>query len=290
MANTDNVLSPVAQCPDCGGPVVTDTESVCGDCHAVLEDSPIDRGPDWRDFDDNEQTPRAEPGDNPQLHDGGLGSTISWDRTLSQMHARQRDQHERAKFRSKAEQIRAHGLRDIQTLCSRLELPESVTSRACRIWKDYHRTVGILGETREGYTTASVLVACREQSLPVTVQDVCENSNAPRSREVFQAVQKLASELGLDALAPKPLRFVPRLCSELGLPAHVRPEAERQCRLAQAENAHVGRKPFAVAGTAVWLASGATQVDIAEAAQCTTTTIRKIRDEWPNGQITLDSF
>ena len=42
-------------CPECGGHVITNSvETVCEDCGLVLESQPIDHGPEWRSFVDNE--------------------------------------------------------------------------------------------------------------------------------------------------------------------------------------------------------------------------------------------
>ena len=48
-------------CPECEGRLrSTDTETVCSECGLVIDEDAIDRGPEWRSFDDDGE--RVEAG------------------------------------------------------------------------------------------------------------------------------------------------------------------------------------------------------------------------------------
>jgi transcription initiation factor TFIIB len=69
-------------CPECGGLVHTNSiETACEDCGLVLEDRPIDHGPEWRAFDETEGNERKRTGPplTPTRHDHGLSSEIGFD-------------------------------------------------------------------------------------------------------------------------------------------------------------------------------------------------------------------
>jgi hypothetical protein len=71
-------------CPECGGIVHTNSiETACEDCGLVVEDRPIDHGPEWRAFDDDERDRRERTGPplTPTRHDRGLSGEIGFDRT-----------------------------------------------------------------------------------------------------------------------------------------------------------------------------------------------------------------
>ena len=69
---------------ECGGLVHTNSiETACEDCGLVLEDRPIDHGPEWRAFDETESNERKRTGPalTPTRHDHGLSSEIGFDQT-----------------------------------------------------------------------------------------------------------------------------------------------------------------------------------------------------------------
>lgn len=63
------------QCPECG---TTDAvETVCEDCGLVLESQPIDHGPEWWDFEDDETASvRTGAPLTPTCHGRGLSTEI----------------------------------------------------------------------------------------------------------------------------------------------------------------------------------------------------------------------
>ena len=135
-------------CPECGGIVHTNTvETACEDCGLVFEDRPIDYGPEWRAFDDEERERRERTGPplTPTRHDRGLSSEIGFDRTdangtmLSGRKHRQlgrlRREHRRGRWASKAEQNLAHGLAEVRRIVGALGLPRSLRDQACRLYR-----------------------------------------------------------------------------------------------------------------------------------------------------------
>ena len=72
------------ECPECGSINLVhdyDTrELVCGDCGFVLHDQTVDRGPEWRAFDDEQRSKRTRVGAplTYTMHDKGLSTMIDW--------------------------------------------------------------------------------------------------------------------------------------------------------------------------------------------------------------------
>ena len=68
---------PSNDCPECGGLVHTNSiETVCDDCGLIINDQPIDHGPEWCAFDGTEHIERTwiGPALTPARHDRGLSS------------------------------------------------------------------------------------------------------------------------------------------------------------------------------------------------------------------------
>jgi transcription initiation factor TFIIB len=75
----EDVLSETTSgCPECGGRVRTNSvERTCEDCGLVLDESPIDHGPEWGAFDDDENYPeRTGAPITPTHHDRGISTEI----------------------------------------------------------------------------------------------------------------------------------------------------------------------------------------------------------------------
>jgi hypothetical protein len=162
-----------AGCPECGGTVHTNTsETACTDCGLVIEERPIDHGPEWRSFEDQPDDPeRTGPPLTPTRHDRGLSSEIGYDSTDAngtvipgrkrRQLGRLRREQTRGRWASKVEQNLGHGLAEVRRIVSVLELSESLRDRACALYRTAAGEDLIRGRSIEAMAAASVYAACR---------------------------------------------------------------------------------------------------------------------------------
>ncbi|ELZ43754.1 Transcription factor TFIIB cyclin-related protein [Halorubrum californiense DSM 19288] len=121
QAGETTVSSTTDSCPDCGGTVRSQHhERVYTDCGLVVETDNLDRGPEWRSFDDDGETPaRTGAPLTVARHDRGLsteighktdarGSTLTGPKR-AQLFRLRREQ-VRSRFQSKADRNLADGL------------------------------------------------------------------------------------------------------------------------------------------------------------------------------------
>jgi transcription initiation factor TFIIB len=159
-------------CPECSGTVTTsDLETVCVDCGLVIDEDRLDRGPEWRCFEDDERTPeRTGAPLTASRHDRGLsteigrgedanGQTLAGHRQR-RMH-RLRTQHSRSRFQSKRERNQAEGLTHIKRLCGRLEVGESLREQASQLFTTAQEADLLIGRSIESMAAASVYVTLR---------------------------------------------------------------------------------------------------------------------------------
>lgn len=289
-------------CPECGGLVHTNsTETVCDDCGLVLEDHPIDHGPEWCAFDEAERTERRRTGPalTPTRHDWGLSSEIGFDRTdansttlsgrkRSQL-TRLRREHRRGRWSSKAEQNLAHGLAEVRRIVGVLDLPRSLRDQACRLYRTAADEDLIPGRSIEAIAAASVYAACRCVGLPRTLQEVSVTSAVSHER-VQNAYGVLNRELELPTVPMEPPEYVPRVASALELSAATRQRAADLARQAARTGAANGCNPTGVAAGCVYQAAReqderVTQAALANAAEVTPVTVRA---RWNDLQNVLD--
>ncbi|MES3160645.1 MAG: transcription initiation factor IIB family protein [Halorubrum sp.] len=277
------------QCPECGGHVTTNAvETVCGDCGLVLDSQPIDNGPEWRKFDDDEtDSERTGAPLTPARHDRGLsteigrrtdgnGNTLSGQKRCQL--GRLRREHNRGRWRSKAEQNLAHGLAETPPVSSALDLPESIRNQACALYRSATSEDLLRGRSIEAVAAASVYATCRCNALPRTLQEVGDVAKVAVER-VEHAYGVLNRELGLPAMPTPPGAYVSRFASALGLSAGTRHRAEALAARATDEQLAQGCTPTGLAAACLYMAAQercerVTQTDLAEVADVTPVTIR----------------
>ncbi|TKX72436.1 transcription initiation factor IIB family protein [Halorubrum sp. GN11GM_10-3_MGM] len=279
------------QCPECDGQVTTNAvETVCKDCGLVVDEHRIDHGPEWRGFDDDERERTGAPL-TAARHDRGLsteighGTDANGNELSSQKRrrlARMRREQTRGRFQSKAERNLAHGLGEVRRTSSALELSETIRDQACRLFRSAQNENLLRGRSIESMAAASVYGASRCNGLSRLLGDVIDAARVEQSR-VMNAYKTLNVELGLPTQPVRPSEFIPRLASELDVPADIRQRARRLAKQAESTGVASGVKPSGFAAACLYKAGREegrwlTQAEVAATASVTVTTIRSHRD------------
>lgn len=271
-------------CPECDGRLNTEgTETVCGDCGLVIAEDPLDRGPEWRSFADDDHDPKRTGAPlTRSRHDRGLSTEIGRSTRLTGRKrariARLRRQHDRAKIPTKTDRNQVYAFTEIRRLVGQLDLPEHVREGACVLFQSAQDADLLRGRTLEGFAAAAVYATCRADDIARAVEEIVETAKASEA-ELLAAYDALNRELGLPTGPINPRDYLPRYASQLDCPR----EVERRA-IALAEEAHeaeyaVGRNPCGVAGACLYAAAEATdfdltQAEIAEIAGVTPVTLR----------------
>ncbi|WP_254547331.1 transcription initiation factor IIB [Halomarina pelagica] len=280
-------------CPECGGQVRTNrVETVCEDCGLVIDEQTIDYGPEWRSFEDDEETPnRSGAPLTVARHDRGLSTEIGRRKDANgnklsgqkrQRLSRMRREQILGRFQSKAERNLAHGLGEVRRIASVLELTDSVRDQACQLFRSAQTEDLLRGRSIEAIAAASIYGATRCNGLPRTLDDIVDAAQVKQSR-VKSAYKTLNTDLGLPTQPVRPSEFIPRLASELDVPDSIRQRARRLAEQAESTSATTGVRPAGFAAACLYTAGREdgrwlTQSEVAEAANVTPPTIRSHQD------------
>jgi transcription initiation factor TFIIB len=281
-------------CPECQSTALvrsTDRgELVCDDCGLVVDDNVVDHGPEWRAFDHSERQSKSRVGApvTRTMHDKGLTTTIDWKNQDSsghllssekrnQMH-RLRKWQERIRTKDAGERNLQFALSEIDRMASALGVPRSVREVAAVIYRRALDTDLIRGRSIEGVATSALYIACRQEGIPRSLEEVSSVSRVDR-REIGRTYRYVAHELGLDMPPVDPKQYLPRFCSELDLSEDVQQRAATIIERTTAEGLHSGKSPTGFAAAAIYTAAllcneKRTQREIANVAQVTEVTIR----------------
>ncbi|MFB6110590.1 MAG: transcription initiation factor IIB family protein [Halodesulfurarchaeum sp.] len=269
-------------CPECAGSLRVDgTETLCTECGLIVEENPIDHGPEWRNFEDGPDRRRTGAPLSRSRHDRGLATEMghtnrATGRKRRRLH-RMRRQHDRSKVRSTAERNQIYGFTEIRRVTSALSLPTDVRDQACVLFESAQREDLLLGRSLEGFAAASVYAVCRTNGLARTTEEITAIAKATDS-EFRSAYDAMNRELGLQTGPIDPAEYLPRFATELGLGPDI--EAAARSLLLETDPTDLGgRNPSGVAAAALYAVTdvetgGPTQEDAAELAGVTPVTLR----------------
>nr|WP_065813942.1 transcription initiation factor IIB [Natronomonas pharaonis] len=256
----------------------------------VLEDEHIDRGPEWRAFTHSERQSKSRVGapTTQTMHDKGLTTQIDWkDKDAygqsissdkrSQMN-RLRKWQERIRTKDAGERNLQFALSEIDRMASALGVPRSVREVASVTYRRALDEDLIRGRSIEGAATATLYAACRQESIPRSLDEVAEVARVEQ-KEIGRTYRYLSQELGLEIKPADPKEYVPRFCSELALSEAVEQKTREIIDVTAEEGMLSGKSPTGYAAAAIYAASllcneKKTQREVAEVAQVTEVTIR----------------
>ncbi|BES82601.1 transcription initiation factor IIB family protein [Pyrodictium abyssi] len=272
------------KCPNCGSPLrlyarrQSDGRLVCTSCGYVIEESPIDSGPEWRSFTEEDRTRRSRVGAplTERVHDKGLTTYI---------YAPRNDIRARKLIAIQAS-LRSHGhkklikvLQEANRVATRLQLPSRVAETMARIVRQLQSLGMIKKNNVNEYLAAAAVVAARIERHPLTMRDAADILGL-NEQDVWRAYRRIVTRLKVRvATPPKPQMYVSRIASKLGLSGEVEALATRFTVLLARTGLAQGKPPEALAAAAVYVSSilldqKRNQLTVAKAIGVTDATIR----------------
>ncbi|WP_306055128.1 transcription initiation factor IIB [Natronococcus wangiae] len=287
MVGTDSS----ATCPECSGRLrETETELVCEDCGLISDEDAIDRGPEWRSFDDETDRRRTGAPLTRSRHDRGLSTEIGYGggsdyrsrltgRKRRQL-ARLRREHNRARISTKADQNQVYGFTEIRRVNALLSLPDSVREQACALFESAQSEGLLQGRSIEGFAAAAIYATCRTNSFARTIDEITSVARADDA-ELKAAYDALNRDLGLPTGPIEPTQYLPRYATKLELETAVERRAREHVEALLESGTIGGRNPSGVAAACLYRAAGEreewssiTQTDAATVADVAPATIR----------------
>ncbi|MFC4549619.1 MULTISPECIES: transcription initiation factor IIB [Halorussus] len=281
-------------CPECDAANLVKsadgTELTCEDCGLIIEETNVDRGPEWRAFNHAERQEKSRVGapTTNTMHDKGLTTSIDWkdkdaygnslsSEKRSQMN-RLRKWQNRIRTKDAGERNLQFALSESDRMASGLGVPRSVREVASVIYRRALNEDLIRGRSIEGVATATLYAACRKEGIPRSLEEVTAVSRVEQ-KEIGRTYRYISKELGLEMVPVDPKQYVPRFCSELDLPEEVQAKTNEIIDKSAEAGLLSGKSPTGFAAAAIYAASllcneKKTQREVSEVAQVTEVTIR----------------
>ncbi len=270
------------KCPKCGAGSeyfkrLSDGSLVCSRCGLVIEDLPIDTGPEYRIYspEDKIVKQRVGPPRSLAIHDYGTTTFI-----------RGRDERALKLARLQAK-VRKHGyhalisvLQEANAIARRANVPQYVAEEFAKLVRELHDMGLLKKNTRGAYLAAALVAASRITRYTALSFREAARIVGVRVDDVWAAYRSLVQRLKLKVTRPpKSIDYVPSIVSKLNLPQQVETLALRLLRHLEVTGIAQGKPPHALAAAAVYLASilmdcKRNQSQVARAVNVTDATIR----------------
>ncbi|MCF8885040.1 MAG: TFIIB-type zinc ribbon-containing protein [Nitrososphaerota archaeon] len=281
-------------CPECGNDVLVHDprtgEITCPSCGYVVLERDIDRGPEWRNIDEEEES-RSRVGAPLSImyRDHGLSTVINKideDATGRRLPKETREKLLRLKKLDATSQVDASEARNLQQAVNilqiyvdKLHLSQAIAEKAMLIYRKALKEGLVRGRSIRSIMAAAVYAACRAMGAPRDLRELEKAYPVVKRKTIAQGYRLLLKHLRLKVPVVDPAIYLSKIASKVGLDQRTVQEALRILQEATKRGATVGKDPVGIAAAALYMAcqettQNITQKDIARAAGVTEVTVR----------------
>ena len=281
-------------CPECGNTnLITDAktgEVSCPECGYVVVERDVDRGPEWRNLEDDEEN-RSRVGAPLSImyRDHGLSTVIERideDAAGRKLPKEVRERMLRLKKLDQTSQVNASETRNLQQAANILEiymdklhLSQSVAEKAMMIYRKALKAGLVRGRSIRSIMAAATYAACRMSDMPRDLREFERAYPIVKRKTIAQGYRLLIKHLGLKIPVADPTIYISKIASRVNLDQRTVQEAIRILNEASKKGATIGKDPVGIAAAALYMAcqettQNITQKDIARAAGVTEVTVR----------------
>ncbi len=295
------------ECTNCGSNnIITDEnrgEKICSQCGLVIEDRMIDVGSEWRAYNQDEfqKRARAEVPSYSLINDLSTYISIQNKDALGQPISSEMQSHfyrmRRWQMRIKEQESKDRNLnkanRELDRICSQLEVPKIVKETAGQLYKKSFQAGMIKGYPIDSMIAASVYASARVRRVPRTLDEVSDATQISKKR-LGQCYRLLINRMHYKIPATRPTDLLIRLGTELAMSTVAQRLAIQIINEAMEKKLSIGKDPSGLASAALYLAGilnneKRNQRLVAQAGHVTEVTIRhrykelfeKLGDKFP---------
>ena len=280
-------------CPECGNDVLVydprTGEVSCPSCGYVVRERGVDRGPEWRNLDEEEDRSRVGAPLSIMYRDHGLSTVIdkiNEDASGRRLPKETREKLLRLKKLDATSQVSASEARNLQQAVNilqiyvdKLHLSQSIAERAMLIYRKALKAGLVRGRSIRSIMAAAVYAACRSMRAPRDLRELEKAYPIVKRKTIAQGYRLLLKHLKLKVPVADPARYLNKIASKVGLDQGTVQEALKILQEAHKRGATVGKDPVGIAAAALYMAcqetdQTITQKDIARAAGVTEVTVR----------------
>ncbi|MBS3923145.1 MAG: transcription initiation factor IIB [Nitrosarchaeum sp.] len=266
--------------------VISDPETgeiICQNCGRILQEKISDIRKETRAFTEGEHAPTTL-----RIHDMGLSTIIGkynhdfvgrpLGYEIKQSMNRMRVWDSRSQTKNSSDRNLRIALYEMLKLKEKLGLSDTVIDRASYLYRKASKAQLVRGRTVKSIVGACVYAACRDIETTRTIIDI-SNSLQEKRKVIAKAYRVLFQNLKLVVPIIDPINCIIKLANNLQTSEITKREAIRIFDMLKEKEITVGKNPYAVAATILYIAgiktnANLTQKDIVRISGITGITIR----------------
>ncbi len=283
-------MANIKKCPECGSiDLVYDDqkgEIHCKKCGLVVEEKMVDTGQEFLGKSEGSDDKKGRGGAplSRQKFDKGLTTNVGG---ISDIYKLKGSKQTRKFLRLKKWQERVStsiernlrlAMAELRRVASFLSLPNVVKDEASRLYNFVLQRGIVRGRSMESVIAACVYAACRQYSIPRTLDEVAEASDVER-KEIGRTYRFIVRKMDIDIKPASPKDYIPRFATMLNLSPKTQNRALKILDRAIVSELTSGRGPAGIAAAALYVSAllndeKRTQREVADVAGITEVTIR----------------
>lgn len=245
-------------------PVVTDSdrgEVLCGGCGLVLVQNMADTSHESHGYSQEEYMTltRTGPATSLTMHDRGLSTVIGSNKDSSGNALssktkfefnRLRTWDQRSKSRQTSSLSKAFTL--LHGMKTKLGISDNVVENAAYIYRKAVSARLTRGRTMASLVSAALYAACRENSIPRTLDDIAEAGNVER-RILSRDLRTIIKKLGLNLNQYDTASFITKISNNLNLKEKTKRDALEILKKCEDKKITAGKHPVAQAAASLYI-------------------------------------
>jgi len=144
--------------------------------------------------------------------------------------------------------------REITEMGERLHLPSLIMDRADTIFRKVKVTKQLKGQRHDAIAAACLFIACREETLPRTFQEICSMCKKSSRKTVHKLVELIDKSMSTNIEPIRSSELVLRYCADLALAASTQENATYIVNKAYELDLVSGRRMESVAAAGICMA------------------------------------
>lgn len=277
------------RCPSCKSPKLQYNrdrgEIICRKCGLILDESQIDFGQEWREFDYDQSTSRRRVGSPLTFtkHDKGLGTKVGKTADIYKLKKGERRRYYRltkwqTRISTAIERNLKFALAELRRVSSFLDVPKIASEEAAKIYRMAAEKGLVRGRSMESVVAGALYAACRRHQVPRTLDEIAHAFPLDK-KEIGKTYRFICRELKIRILPTMPQDYIYRFSSELKLSPKTISRAIELIEAAQKKEITSGKGPMGIAAASLYVATllcneKRTQREVADVAGVTEVTIR----------------
>ncbi len=245
-------------------PVITDSERgeiVCGGCGLILVQNISDTSYENSGYtlEGFMKLARTGPATSLTMYDKGLSTVIGNNKDFSGNALSSKTKYEfnrlrtwdqRSKSRNTATLSKAFTL--LHGMKTKLGIPDNVVENAAYIYRKIVNAKLTRGRTMTSLVSASLYAACRENSIPRTLDDIANAGNVER-RILSRDLRTIIKKLGLNLNQYDTATFITKISNNMNLKEKIKRDAFEILKRCEKEEITAGKHPVAQAAASLYI-------------------------------------